>query len=240
MHRGTANKWSFYAVLGVKIGCGHDFTSNAILGCFELEFWDGTCRCDNWAQHWEQCFNVKTAHFWCYWAQNETNWAKKHTKAVGNLAFSGGGEMDEIDWNFYETIPAPKPIVSTGFHPLGHQSGTMCKHAKHYRPGQRLVGSVRGEKMSTGYERVTLWHANKMHRWQWENLSLNTNPHSNVIRTPSFATSESSNLICKALFSCYFWGQHSGQMHSQLLCNPKIYYVHVVWSCDLFIMRLLI
>ncbi len=51
----------WYTVLGVKISHGHDYTSCATLGHFEMEFWGGTCRYYTWAQCWVQRFIVVAA-----------------------------------------------------------------------------------------------------------------------------------------------------------------------------------
>ncbi len=56
------NKPDLYAVLGVQISRGHDFTSGAALGHFESELSSGTRRYATWAQYWVQRFNVRDAH----------------------------------------------------------------------------------------------------------------------------------------------------------------------------------
>ncbi len=36
-----------------------------------------------------------------------------------------GANVDEMDGTFHGTIPAPWPIISTGFHSLGHTDQTQ-------------------------------------------------------------------------------------------------------------------
>ncbi len=62
LHCSKVSKFD-YTVLGVKISHGHDHTSCATLGHFEMEFWCGTCRYDTQAQCSVQSFIVRTAHF---------------------------------------------------------------------------------------------------------------------------------------------------------------------------------
>ncbi len=60
--RGSEAK-SSYTVLGVKISHGHDHTSCATLGHFEVEFRCGTCTYDTQAQCSAQSLIVGAAHF---------------------------------------------------------------------------------------------------------------------------------------------------------------------------------
>ena len=105
-------------VLGVKISHGHDHTSCTTLGHFEMEFWCGTCSYDTWAQCWVQRFIVGAAHF-------DVTVLKRRPPREGGMPnrlkiwLFQGSNVDEMDWNFHGTIPAPWPIISTRLHSLG-------------------------------------------------------------------------------------------------------------------------
>ncbi len=129
-------------VLGVKISHGHDCTSCATLGHFEVEFWCETCRYDTLVQHSVQGFIVRAAHFGARMLKVRPTGEGGMPKRLKNWLFQGAN-VDEMDWNFHRTIPAPWPIIFTEFHSPGSPSA-MRYHAKHDRLGQRLLGSVKG------------------------------------------------------------------------------------------------
>ncbi len=148
-----------YTVLGVKISHGYDYTSCTTLGHLEMEFWCGTCRYDTQAQWW--VLHCQGCPFWCHSAQKEATWRGRHAKQAENVAFSGG----KCWWNGLKLSQNNPSSLAHHFHQvsLPGSSSTMCYHAKPYRPGQRLLGSVRGWKK---HDRV----------WGGDYLTLNLCP----------------------------------------------------------------
>ncbi len=130
-----------------------------------MEFWCGTCRYDTQVQ----CSGVhcQGSPFWCQNAQSETNWRGRHAKEAENLAFSGGKRR----WNGLKLSQNNPSPLAHHFHrvSLTGSSGAMRYHAKPYRLGQRLLGSVRGWKKR---DRVTIRLVNKTHRRQSTILGL--------------------------------------------------------------------
>ncbi len=110
-----SNLHTKYAVLGVKISHGHDHTSCATLGHFEVEFRCGTCSYDTRAQCWVQRFIVGAAHF-------DVTVLKRRPPREGGtpkrlkIWLFQGANVDERHWNFHGTIPTPWPITSTRLH----------------------------------------------------------------------------------------------------------------------------
>ncbi len=105
-------------VLGVKISHGHDYTSCSTLGHFEVEFRCGIRRHDTQTQCSTQRFMVGAAHF-------GARMLKMRPTGEGGMPIRlkiwlfQGANVDEMDGNFHGIIPAPWPIISTGFHPPG-------------------------------------------------------------------------------------------------------------------------
>ncbi len=180
---GRASRWLLWSLirnigLGVKISHGHNYTSCATLGHFEVEHVDLMLR-----------YNVHyigslSGPFWCQNAQSETNSGGRHAKEAGNLAFSGGKRW----WSglkLSQNNPSPLAIISTRFHSLGPPA--LC--AIMQNAIVRVKGcqvSVRGWKKR---DRVAIWQVNKTHRQQSSILGLVT---SSPIRSA---------------FSHYCWGR---------------------------------
>ncbi len=133
-----------HTVLGIKISHGHDHTSCATLGHFEMEFWCGACSYDTWAQCWVQSFIVGAAHF---------------------------------------------DVTVLKVRPTG-EGGTMlpwCYHPKPYRPGQRLLGSVRG------------WtKCKRVREGDYSTSKQNTSTAVGNSRPHHLDTFDDGNLVCQA------------------------------------------
>ncbi len=104
-------------------------------------------------------------------------------KEAENLAFSGGKRW----WNRLKLSWNNSSPLAHHFHrvSLPGSSGAIRCHAKHYRPGQRLLGSARGWKKR---DKVTIWQVNKMHGRQSASVGL-------ILSSP-----------IRSAFSHYCWG----------------------------------
>ncbi len=149
-----------YTVLGVKISHGHDYTSCATLGHFEMEFWCGTCRYDTQVQCSVQRVIVRAAHFSARMLKVRLTGEGGTPKRLKIWLFQGANVYWwnglKFSWN------NPNPLAHH-FHQVSPpgSSGTMHYHAKPYHPGQRLLGSVKGWKKR---DRVTIRQVNKPRR----------------------------------------------------------------------------
>ncbi len=88
---------SLSPVLDVRISHGYDFTSYARLGPkrrnFEVEQVDVILLHN---VEWRRSMS-EMHQFWCFIAQNETNWTGQHAKEAGNLTISWRKHVDEKD-----------------------------------------------------------------------------------------------------------------------------------------------
>ncbi len=83
-----------------------------------MEFWGGTCRYDTQAQCWVQSIIVRAAHFGARMLKRRPPGGGGTLNRLKIWLFQGAN-VDEMDWNFHRTIPAPWPIISTRLHSPG-------------------------------------------------------------------------------------------------------------------------
>ncbi len=104
-----------FTVLAVSNSVKHDMTLNTVLKRVEVKIWCGMCRFVPWAQRWVQRFKVKAAHL-------DVRVLKRKSPGEEGLPnrteiwLCEGVQMDEMYWNFHETIPAPRPTISSWIH----------------------------------------------------------------------------------------------------------------------------
>ena len=115
---GSILTYHYHTVLGVKISHRHGYTSCATRGHSEVEFWCETCRYDTQAQCSVPRFIVGDGHFAARMLKLRPTREGGMPKRLKIWLFQGAN-VDEMDWNFHGTIPAPWPIISTRLHSPG-------------------------------------------------------------------------------------------------------------------------
>ncbi len=106
-------------VLGIKISHGHDYTSYAALGHFEMEFQCGTRRYDTQTQCWVEGFIVRAAHFGARMLKSRPPREGGTPKRLKIWLFQEAN-IYKMHWNFYRRILTPWSTISTRFHSPGH------------------------------------------------------------------------------------------------------------------------
>ncbi len=109
-----------------------------------MEFWGGTCRYDTQVQCWVQTFSVRDAHLDATVLKTRQTGQDSMPKRLEIQLFSGG-DVNELDWNFHGTVPAPWPIISARFHSPGPPA--PCATLRNLIiQAKRLLDSVRWRK----------------------------------------------------------------------------------------------
>ncbi len=133
--------WS--TVLGIKISHGHDHTSCATLGHFEMEFWCGTCSYDTWAQRWVQRLIVRAAHCDVTVLQGRPPREGGLPNRLKIWLFQGAN--DEMDWNFQLLeIPASRLVGQQGaqdWSALSSGMNAVCTSTQEAILGHPTIGA---------------------------------------------------------------------------------------------------